>query len=131
MPEVPRISRKKPTAVKESGETSHQVDETAEDALPVGAQAVVLVLIGNPWPQAPNRDGCLLREPPLNVQVVYVNSRGDRDLILGKLVSIVQARPGVIRKDICGGAMRAQSGEILPHPAEDVLGREVTFPGDL
>src|SRR5215831_1230459 len=105
----------------ESGQTSHQVDETAEDALPISAQAVVLVLIGNPWPQAPNRDGCLLREPPLNVQVVDVNRRSDRDLIAGKLVSVVQARPGVLRKDIGGGAMRVQPGEVLPHPAEHVL----------
>src|SRR5271165_5312200 len=106
----------------ELGQTSHQVDETAENALPISAQAVVLVLIGNPWPQAPNRNGCLLREPPLNVEVVYVDSRSDRDLILGKLVSVVQARPGMVRQDIGGGAKQAQRGVILPHPAEDVLG---------
>src|SRR5262249_54977567 len=115
----------------ESGQTSNQVDETAEDALPIGAQAIVLVLIGNPWPQAPNRDRCLLGEPALNVQIIYVNSRSDRDLILGKLLSVVKARQGVIRKDQGGGAMRAQRREILPHPPEDVLGGEVTFLGDL
>lgn len=50
-----------------SDSAAHQVDEPAEDALPVGAQAVVLVLIGNPRPQAPDRNGRLLRETTLHV----------------------------------------------------------------
>src|SRR5262249_50818668 len=34
-------------------------------------------------------------------------------------------------KDFGGGAMRVQPGEVLPHPAEHVLGREVTLRRDL
>src|SRR5438034_924206 len=73
----------------------------------------------------------LLRKPPLDVQVVDVNRRSDRNLVAGQLIGVVQARPGVFREDLGGGAMRVQPRKVLPHPTEHMLRREVTLLGDL
>src|SRR5262245_26561567 len=46
---VPAFPMAEQTAPRRTSDpAAHQVDEPAEDTLPVGAQAVVLVLIGNP-----------------------------------------------------------------------------------
>ena len=81
--------------------------------------------------EAADRGGRLLGEVPLDVQVVDVDRRRDRDLVAAKPVGVVQARPGVLRQDLGGRPMGAQPAVVLPHPREDVLRREEPLGLDL
>src|SRR4051794_19540121 len=69
-----------------SGAPAREVQQPAEDALAVGAQAVVVVLAGEPRPEAADGGGGLLGEGALDVHVLAVDRRGDGDLVGGQAV---------------------------------------------
>src|SRR4051812_32416638 len=60
--------------------TSRHIDEPAQDALAVLAQAVVVVLVREPDPGVLEQRGGLLGEGALDVGILGVDGRGDRDV---------------------------------------------------
>lgn len=78
-----------------SGVPAHQGDESVKDRAVAHPEPVVLVLIGHPGAQAPDRGGCLQREVAGNVHVVEVDGGRGRHLVGTQPAGVVQARPGV------------------------------------
>src|SRR6478735_11398194 len=76
-----------------SGAPAGEVDQPSEDAIAVGAQGVVLVLAGHPRARAADEPGGLLGEGPLDVWIVGVDRRRDRDLVGPQALGVVEARP--------------------------------------
>src|SRR4029450_13064966 len=69
-------------------------DQVVGEPLPVAAQAVVLVLVGDPGAQAPHCSGGLERQAGVHVHVVVVHRGGTRHLVGGQLSPVVQRGPG-------------------------------------
>ena len=66
-----------PVGERHVGPPAREVDEAAEDPIAVGAQGVVLVLVGQPLPQAADVPRGLLGERPLDVHVLGVDRGGE------------------------------------------------------
>src|SRR5512132_2375487 len=60
---------------------SHEVDQAVQDPLAVRAQGAVLVLVRDPGPKAADLPCGLLGKGSLDVQVVDVDRRRDRNLV--------------------------------------------------
>src|SRR6476469_2568896 len=88
---------------------THHVKQAPQDALAVGPQAVVGVLVGDPGPQPAYAAGRLLGKGSLHVDIVDVHRRRYRDLVAREAVSVVQARPCMLRQKMRRVAVRTQS----------------------
>ena len=70
------------------------------------------------------RAGGLLGEGALDVHVLGVDRGGDRHLVGGQAIGVVEARPLALGEDVGRLAQRGQRPELLEHPREDVLAHE-------
>src|SRR5206468_1789366 len=107
------------------GTPSREVDKPPEDAVAVGAQAVVLELVGDPRAQSLDQRCGLHGELALDIEIVDVDCRRDRHLVLAKAIGVVELRPLVLGKEVGRRPVQTQRRVVLPHPREDVLGREI------
>src|SRR3954470_14939663 len=77
-----------------------QIHQSAEDSLAIRAKAVVDELVGDPRPEATDGPGGLLGKGPLDVEVVDVVRRRDRDLVHRQLLLVEETRPLVLGEDL-------------------------------
>jgi len=103
--------------------------QPAEHALAVGAQPVVLELAGDPRAQAADRRRGVLGEPPLDVEVVDVDRRRDRDVVAAELVGVVQPRARRGRRAARRRRRAAAARRSPPTSTEHLLGGEVALGG--
>ncbi|CAL2073818.1 protein of unknown function [Streptomyces murinus] len=108
---------------------SHLVPDHREEPVKhpgrAAAQPVVLVLVGDPGAQPADGAGGAQRVAGVDVHVVVVDGRGDRDLVGGETVAVVQRGPvGAGGEQLGGLAQRAQGGVRLEHPGVDGLAGE-------
>src|SRR4051794_16682367 len=106
------------------GASPREVDQARQDALAVGAQAVVAVLARDPGAQAADVRGGLLGEDALDVRVLGVDGRGGRDVVAGELLGVVEPGPLALGEEVRRLAQRPQRAVVLEHPREDVLAEE-------
>src|SRR4051794_36023996 len=102
-----------------SGASACQIHQSSEHALAIRAQAVVDELIGDPRPEATDGPGRLLSKGPLDVEVVDVDRRRDRDLVHRQLLLVEETRPLVRCEDLCRLLVRPESGVLVEHPRID------------
>ena len=76
------------------------VEQATQDALTIGAQTVVGVLVGDPGAQPKNATGGLLGKGSLHVDIVDVHGCRNRDRVAGETVGVVQARPCMPGQDL-------------------------------
>ena len=75
-------------------------------------------------PQPANGGGRLLRELTLDVQVVDVDGGRDRDLVRASRSASYSRGHSCSASSSAAARVRAQRRVVVPHPREDVLGRE-------
>ena len=96
-------------------------DQPVEHPLAGGAQPVVLVLVGDPGVDPGEQGGGAQRHLAVDEGVVVVDARRDRDVGLPQRLLVVEPRPRVLGQDLGQPGVRAQLGEVLEVPREDVL----------
>src|SRR5438093_11270559 len=101
-----------------------EVEQPAEDAAAVRPQSVVLVLVRDPSPETRDARGRLLGELARDVHVLRVDRGGDRNLVLGQPLDVVELRPVVLGQDLRRSLQRLEPGVLVEHPRIDVLARE-------
>src|ERR687891_949839 len=103
---------------------AYEVNEAPEHALPVRAQAVVLVLARHPRMQTADRGGSLFRVLALDVEVVRVDGCRGRHVVPSQPLDVVELGPHVLREQLGCVADWAKGAVVLEHPGIDVLAGE-------
>ena len=91
----------------------------------------MLELVRDPGPKTADGRRRLVGERALDVEVVGVDRGGHRDVVVSKLLGVVEPWPRVLGEKIRGLAMGTERSVVLEHPRVDVLGREHLRVADL
>jgi elongation factor Tu len=108
-----------------SGVAAHHGDQAVQHLAVADPQPVVLVLVGDPGPQAPDGPGRGHRELTGHVHVVEVDGGHGGHVTGPEPGLVVQGRPGIpLGQDLPGLGQRRQHRIVLQHPGVDHLSGE-------